>query len=324
MLHHATAPKAGMHPLHWAAERGHFPLLRRILPFFPVDFPGSAGGTPLQVSAWARNNPLILEHLLLHGADVNHVDDQGFTALHYACQATLATDVSAEDTDRILLTHGANPNIASSTNGRVPLIMAMHALLPNVGPLLLDAGSDPNWVGTNDTRISFTAVYGGDTERLEMMLDYGADVNCRSNDGTVLLLLTVEYGHLNIVKMLVGRGANVLCVTRDADTPLVHALSCQRWDIAAYLIGIEGIDLASRSHQGSAPFHMAASKGLDAIIGMLLDKGYPVDHVDARGRTALLIAVINQRVAVVRTLLLSGANKEIASDVKQTPLLCAM
>lgn len=327
MLHHAKAPKAGMHPLHWAAERGHLPLLRRILPFFPVDIPGSTGGTPLQVSAWARNNPLILEHLLLHGADVNYIDDHGFTALHYACQATPATEVTqvtAEATVRVLLAHGANPNIESPTNGRVPLALAKHASMPNVGRLLLDAGADPNCAGAEGTPISFLAVDRGDQEWLELLLDYGADVNGRSKHGNVLLLLAVKFGHLNVVELLVARGANFRCVTREDDTPLIHALSCKRWDIAEYLVGVEGMDLTSRGHQGSAPFHMAAAMGLDAMIDKLLDKGYPVDDVDARGRTALHIAVINERVTVVRTLLSRGAKTDVVYDGKQTSLLCAM
>lgn len=327
MLHHAKAPKAGMHPLHWAAERGHLPLLQRILPFFHVDIPGSTGGTPLQVSAWAHNNPLILQHLLLHGADVNYIDDHGFTALHYACQATPAaevTEVNAEATVRVLLAHGANPNIESPTNGRVPLALAKHASMPNVGRLLLEAGADPNCFGSECTPISFLAVDGRDQEWLALLLDHGADVNGRSKHGNVLLLLAVEFGCLNVVELLVSRGANLGCVTREDDTLLVHALSWKRWDIAEYLVGVDGIDLTSKGHQGSAPFHMAAAMGLDAIIGKLLDKGYPVDDVDGRGRTALHIAVINQRVTVVRTLLSSGAKTDVVYDGKQTPLLCAM
>lgn len=317
MLSHAASPKHGMHALHWAAERGHRPLLEQLLPVFPVDLPGSDDMTALQFAVRASHGPLVPAHLLAHGANANHVDGLGRTALTHACEATTnhwvaahqafgaprGTEASAEAAVRLLLTHGADPTSC-------PLMTAITSRLINVARLMLDAGCDPNQTRPNGTPIIVWAVYGGRVDWVELFLEYGADPDSRSSDGTCLLMLAAGSGRLDVVKTLLAHRADVRCVGDDGDTLLVHAISSHHSEVAAYLAGVEGVDLTSWGRAGRAPIHLAAKLSCIPVLRVLLEKGCPLDDVDRHGDTALRIADWMRHVSVVRMLLAAGATGE--------------
>ncbi|KAL0638669.1 hypothetical protein Q9L58_002247 [Maublancomyces gigas] len=320
MYHHAIAPKGCQHALHWAAERGHLPLLKLLLGLFPIDLPGRTGGTPLHAAARAQNSRPVLEHLLGQGADVNHTDHHGLTALHYACEPRSATAETVETAVRILIAHGADVNIEGHSPPWVPLFMAIYSHFTNVARVLLEAGANPNW---GDPLI-FTAARDGYTEAMELLLSFGVDINISNDHRSNPLLLASQYGYLDIVKLLVEKGANLLCADNDRDTPLVLAIEYKQLDIAEYLLGIEGVDIASSNRSGYTPLHLAALGNHDVVLQMLLDKGCPIDAVDRLGRTALHIAVGFGQVETVKALSEKGANMEIVNIAGETALAIAV
>lgn len=323
MYHHAIAPKDRMLALHWAAERGHLPLVKLLLGVFPVDLSSATGGTPLQAAAWAGNNLLVLEHLLLHGADINHTDYCGLTALHYACERTVATAETAETTVRFLIAHGADVNIEGRSPPFTALVIAIHSNFNNVARALLEAGANPNWGEGRGDPLVFTAAREGYTEAMELLLSFGANINSCNAHHSNPLLLASQYGHLDIVKLLVEKGANLLCADNDLDTPLLLAVGYNRANIAEYLLGIEGVDITSTNRAGDTPLHRAAFGGHDVVIEMLLEKGCPLDVVDRQGCTALHIAARNGREGIVKALLEKGANMEIVHRYGRTALALA-
>lgn len=327
MLLHAVAPKARMPALLWASGRGHLPLVQRLLPLFPVDLPGATGSTALQASAWARNNAQVLECLLQHGADVNHTDKSGLTALHYACRRTAGTAETAETAERtvrLLINHGANANIEGRSPVSVPITLALYAGFLNVAQVLLDGGADPNWVGNDKDPISHIPARNGNTEWMKLLLDAGADVDGSNPSGTNPLLIASQSGHLSIVKMLVEKGANLRPVDEDGDTPLLLALQYRREDIALYLSGLPGVDVTSSNDNGDTPLTSAALMGWNSVIKKLLDRDCPVDGRDPRGCTALQNAVSNKNGVAVQMLLEGGADVSQLDDRGDTTLLLAV
>lgn len=320
MLYHAAAPKHGMHALHWAAERGHLPLLRQLVPLFPIDLPGNDAMTALQLAVRASHGPPVLQHLLANGANPNHIDALGRTALTHACEATTkdwaaahqafraprGTSASAEATIRLLIAHGANPH-TDTAHDRGPLMSAMTSNLLPAARMMLDAGCDPNRTLPNGTPILVWAVYGGLVEWVELFLEYGADANTTRPDGTCVLMLAAGVGPPAVLKALIGHGADLRCVNNDGDTPLIHAMSAELSYVAEYLAGVEGVDLTGRGRYGLAPIHLAAQIPCVSVLRILLEKGCPVDVVDRYGSTALGIADRRRFVPVVRILLDGGA-----------------
>lgn len=327
MLRHAIAPKDGIHALHWAARGGHLPLVQCLVNLFPVDLPGENGGTALQAAARSHKNPLVEEYLLLNGADVNRADDRGHTAIHYAFAGTVTTaghKEHAEDTVRLLIAHGADVNVVAQTAPYFPLQAALYTRFLGVARLLLDAGADPEWIDDNGDPLVVVVARVGDTEELELLLDYGANIDGSNSHESNPLLIATQYGCLGTVKMLVERGAKLNCVDNDGDTPLVLAIAYRHEDIAAYLVGLEGIDIMKANHEQDVPVNLAALVGYDAVLSKLLERGGPVDYVDRQGRTALHTAILNGWVGIVQMLLNNGANLEMVDSIGNSPLLSAI
>lgn len=69
---------------HWAALGGHDSLLAHLLnDGCPMDSPDDMGSTPLILAASAGREDVV-KILLTRGADINHQNNQGHSALQYA------------------------------------------------------------------------------------------------------------------------------------------------------------------------------------------------------------------------------------------------
>jgi uncharacterized protein len=79
---------------------------------------------------------------------------------------------------------------------------------------------------------------------------------------------------------------------------------------------------ASGSASGDALI-AATRRGDVAQVRQLLEGGAPVDHRDARGRTALLITTEGDNVPLARLLIASGADVNAKDDIADSPYLLA-
>lgn len=321
MLRHAVAPKGGFPALHWAVLRKHLPLVQRLVTILPVDFPDDTGSTALHAAAMMRNNLPILELLLLHGADVTHIDDQGLTALDYACEPTNRPEASVEATVRLLIAHGADANVPSENP---PLRRALDSPFLRVAKLLLDAGANPNIKSKHGEPLVVIVARARHPEALQLLFNYGADINATDSSRDNPLLIAAKYGPLEMVKVLVENGANLGCVAHNGNTPLILAVMNEHQDIAEYLVGLEGVDIVSLDGTGISPVSLAVLALYDDLLRKLLERGAQVDHENQRGLTALHIAVLMERIEIVEILLEHGADTEIADPRGDTPLLSAM
>ncbi len=111
-------PLPGSNALHKAALAGSIRTMERLLNegSFPVDAWNADGCTALMLACeqWDENS---VEFLLNAGADANHADHEGRTALHEAVKEKLCDLIPA------LLHAGGNPG-APDHKGRTPLDLA--------------------------------------------------------------------------------------------------------------------------------------------------------------------------------------------------------
>ena len=83
----------------------------------------------------------------------------------------------------------------------------------------------------------------------------------------------------------------------------------------------KGTDLNAREPEsGSTPLTIAASRGLDVDVWMLLDRGADVNSQNSTGGTALHLATFFGNTKTVRILLARGADPEVTNNRGQTPL----
>ena len=83
---------------------------------------------------------------------------------------------------------------------------------------------------------------------------------------------------------------------------------------------IERMETGVTDDEGRTPLHYASANGHDAIVRVLLEKGYNVSQADKAGLTPLHQAAMRGKVSTVELLLSKGANTQAKDKHSNTPL----
>jgi len=196
-----------------------------------------------------------------------------------------------------LLEHGANPNQMTVWG-----ITALHQALRRdngikIIELLLDHGANP--VLENRNRDSATAIAArrgrGDIldlfERRNIPLDlHGVDqliAACARNDNAGIRAIII--GEPDLVQKLLSQGGTLLAqFAGNGNTAGVRCLL--DLGVRASAMYEEGDPYFEVARKGTA-LHVAAWRAWPATVKLLIERGAPVNATDAKGRTALQLAV---------------------------------
>lgn len=139
--------------------------------------------------------------LLASGADVNAVQVDGTSALHWATHHDDAETVAA------LLSAGAKVNVVNRY-GMPPLAQACTNGNAAVVKLLLEAGADAKVTMKGGESVLMLASRAGNAESVKALLARGADVNARERLGQTALMWAAAEGHTAVVRALLEAGAD--------------------------------------------------------------------------------------------------------------------
>jgi len=254
----------------------------------------AAHAGPAIVDAAQKGDVKTVRTLLRQSVDVNAVQPDGMTALHWAVQRN-----DLEMTG-LLLGAGADFHAANRTGVRPLYLAAVNGNAAVIGRLI-EAGDDPNAVltGEAETVLMLTA-YTGNADAVKVLIDHGADVNATQIRGQTALMWAASEGHTDVVKLLLARGA---------DPSLSSAASTKPERRPAG--GMTALLLASR--QGK----------LDAARA-LVEGGADVNQAGADHTSPLLIAIVNGHYDVATMLLEHHANASAADANGRSPLYAAI
>ena len=147
-----------------------------------------------------REDARLVQAMLAHGANVNAVQSDKATALHFAARDGRLRTVE------MLLHYGANVN-ARNTAGWTPLMEAAMTPTANVTRLLLARGANVNAQNSvGETPLYVAVGYGRAASTVSELMTHGADPNLRAQDGETPLLLSEGGGSRELVRLLT-RGA---------------------------------------------------------------------------------------------------------------------
>jgi ankyrin repeat protein len=286
-----------------AARSGHEQALKQLLVRgADVNARTRSGITALMFAA--HDDRLALAKVLVtHGADINARDDHfGNSPLHVAAQ------FGSIQTLGYLLAHGGDPNVASRRDGRTPLILAareargLKAIVE-----LIAAGADVNKTAKDGYTALMGASMRGHSDISATLLANKADPNAASSDGRSALHRAAMRGRVEIVQQLLKAGAQIEIRAGDGDTPLGSAVYFGQAYAVAQLIKA-GADPDGPARSGETPLMLAVRGNHPGILEALLSYGANANaEVDEDGRTALLLAAERGLEDAVHLLVTAGA-----------------
>lgn len=173
------------------------------------------------------------------------------------------------------------------------------------------------------TPLHYAVRAGTDRGIVSFLLQNGADPNMPSNSMMSPLAMAVECGtHHDTVKLLLAAHADpdggFRCFDSVASTPLRRAVELRREETAVVLIAsgadIRAADYFKDSERSLSVLQLAASIGLRAVVGMLLERG--ADPLAAQGDSpiALCLAITKQKMEVVDLMLDRSAHGNTFHD----------
>lgn len=258
--------RTGRTPLNLAAEKGISEIVQRLLArgADPNLCPSDEPGTLNQ--AILKCHYEIIGMLLLNGAEVNKKDEWKFYPLHYASRDYKATS------------------------------------------MLLDAGADHNIDLVGGAQLIHFAARAGQIKTVEMLLDRGVGVDRREGGGydskePTALYRAIEEQQESTVELLMRRGANPNLIFKNAWTCTLMAAQSGNVNILQHLLHHHPLRFRDAClPEGWTALHLCVEKGYRIPTKMLLEAGWDCTTVDAKGRTAAVLAQEQGRTSVMETL----------------------
>jgi ankyrin repeat protein len=195
---------------------------------------------------------------LEHGANPNYMTHWGFTALHQSLRRDNGLIII-----ELLLDHGADPSLKSTREGKSAIDIAIDR-------------------GRGDVL--------NELERRNIALNLaGVDrliAACAQNRTETIHILTRTEPHL--IPKLIAQGGTLLAqFAGNANTQGVRDLLDLDVPITALYVGDGYFDIA----KDSTSLHVAAWRAWPETVKLLIDRGAPINALDAKGRTALQLAI---------------------------------
>ena len=250
--------------------------------------------------------------LLKKGADVNILDFQRLTALHYAAKVGHCGVIEE------LLNNKSDVN-AKDSNGRTPLHGAVFNGHKKAAKMLLNNGAEVNIVDDNKQTALYDAATKGYCCVIEELLNNKADVNVVDSFGNTPLHFAALKGHHDAVKMLLNNGADGYIVDRNNGTALHFAAGGGNCDVIEEFIN-DKADVNAKASDGDTPVHIAAFQGHRDAVEMLLKNGADVNIVNDRNQTAIFDAAKGGDCGVIEELINNKADVNFRDDLGKSPL----
>ena len=155
------------------------------------------------------------------------------------------------------------------------------------------------------------------------LIGSGADVNTAQADGATALAWAAHWNERDVAGLLLAAGANVNAANDLGVTPLALACVNASVPMVETLLENGGNPNLART-TGETPLMTAARTGSARVVQLLLARGANPNANDTRTKhTALMLAIAEGHIDIVRTLVDAGADVHAKSAGGFTPLLFA-
>ncbi len=316
-----------------------------------IDYNDSSSNTSLLMEAIHTTNPESVTYLIQQGADVNHKNVHGQTALHLICEKGASTDFDAKFVT-YFLEKGADIN-AKDKNGKTPLLTAIKEGNTEIALCLINKGADVTLArkdGMDPLLLSlefqnkevflallekekvldkypkamllvYNAILFGEEKALEAdFIKQDFDPNEGIDDKRGLPLLEAIMNHLEKVALfLIDKGADVT-VEIDDQYPLGEAISTGNTILVKKLLECEAcVQYVTTSKVTELVLNAIDKDNFDAI-SVLVDHGLDVNFDIILGAKLIHYACRKNSLDLVKKLTEKNADLNVQDSTQSTPI----
>ena len=255
----------------------------------------------------------MIEHLVFAGADVNTMNNTGWSPLMFA-----AVLQGHKDIMELLISHSANIDLGD--NGKwikSCLDEEFKELAASVSP----GDAAAKTVKSNEF---FEAVDRGDWGEIKKQLIRGMSINTRNDQGATALIAAAFLGHKALCFQLILAGIDVKARDKRGFNALMTACECEKeqLDLVAFLI-MKDVNINESSGGGATALMNAAKIGHYQIVKLLIAKGADLEKKNQHLVTALIWAADKGQKNIVKLLISAGADVQARTDNGYTALSIA-
>ena len=217
----------------------------------------------------------VAEKLIDMGADVNKKDSELkktvlMNSIGGSYTYTKMPAGADEDGVKLLLAHGADPNITDKYGDTMlRKLTAGHYKNIRVIEALIASGADINIKNL----MGFAPIHDANAEVTKLLIAKGADVNTKSNDGRTPIHWACSNTDINLATVLLENGANIEAPFRGT-TPLLMALD--RYG-GGYTVNIKFVRLLLK-YGANINAKDSRGRGVDYYINLIERGGVPEDY----------------------------------------------
>lgn len=243
-------------------------------------------------------------------------------ALHAATDSALV--MAAKDGDlravRALLAKRVNVN-ETARDGSTALLWAVYHSDVEMTKALLAAGAKADPANKYGVTPLIQAARTGDTPLIDSLLKAGAKATLAHPDGETALMAAARTGRIDAVRLLIEAASDVNATTYQQETPLMWASAEGHAAVVKALLDAKAdanrktriTTLDQRKHAdhptgGFTALMYAVRNGHEAVARALAAGGADLNLTNGDGATALIIAIVNDRLDLAATLVDLGAN----------------
>ena len=191
--------------------------------------------------------------------------------------------------------------------------------------LLIDSGADVNKLNYKNENVAFTATEANALEHLALLVSKGVNLNAVNSSQKSLLLENAGKKKVKAetIDFLIKNGADVNYVSEkhEKTTPLMVAVQSGRADIAELLLKA-GADANAKDESGTVVLAYALeqededSDNILKLATILINAGADPNRACAENVTPLLLAIVENNLAVTRLMVEHGGDLKAALQFK--------
>jgi ankyrin repeat protein len=300
-------------PLYFAAMKGKVDVIKLLMEHgAEAGCLGVEDYSPL-AEAVRRNQPLAVEAILQSSKNTGMTKSKAIPGrLFYS-----AAESGSSTLIKLLLQHGANPNIAP--DGWFPLTMAAECGNDGMVKVLLECGVDIDAQNEEGGTPLHMAMKGNHPETIMVLIEAGANVSADKSGLQPLHMVPRGDKSAEIIDALLAKGADISAVDHDGSTILQSSAEASNFDVVRLLLE-RG---ANPTLSTDRTLLLASRNGQEWIVERLLNSGCDLELTDSDGCTPLLVAAQFGSLEVVRMLLVKGANIKATNKSGCGPALLA-